>query len=231
MVPVQLSSTRRRPTALYGSAHGEPVLHRDFPARDGDEASDPGLAGQEIVVGAVQAAVGDVEADGEEFALDVIQEAHVDGLGQLPHVLEESLGKSQHFTRQPFERSNAWTTRSIHSKKGCAAGEGSRRIDRRIRMLPIVREQGSSAMGRARNPGGWRRELPRPAGRAPPPSSHRGSRSSPDTCPRCPARPGPGSASALPSRRSPPPGRPFRLLCPPGHRHCPLPAAAGEALK
>ena len=46
-----------------GSTHREPMLNRDIAPSDGDETPKPRLTRQEIVVGAIQAAFGNVVAD------------------------------------------------------------------------------------------------------------------------------------------------------------------------
>ena len=46
-----------------GSTHGEPMLNRDISTSDGDETPKPRLTRQEIVVGAIQAAFGNIVAD------------------------------------------------------------------------------------------------------------------------------------------------------------------------
>ena len=73
-------STRRERAAEL-----EPVLLRDVALRDGDEAGQPRLGGEEVVVVSVAAVRGDIVADVEEASSLVVEEGEV-------HRLEERLG-------------------------------------------------------------------------------------------------------------------------------------------
>ena len=55
-----------------GSTQGKPVFHGHITPGDGDKTPQPRLTRQEVIVGAVQAAFGNVEADGEQPPFGVI---------------------------------------------------------------------------------------------------------------------------------------------------------------
>ena len=64
----------------------KPVRLGQLPARDGDEAGEPRLRGQQVVVGVVEAArslgVRQAEADREDPALRVVEEAEAHAVGE-----------------------------------------------------------------------------------------------------------------------------------------------------
>jgi hypothetical protein len=53
------------------------VVNRDISPGNGDEASQPCLARQQIIEGVVQPPIGNVESNGEQTVFIIVQEAHV----------------------------------------------------------------------------------------------------------------------------------------------------------
>ena len=72
-------------------AHGKPVFGRDVPPGDGNEASQASLACQQIVECMIQPPFRDIIADREEPAGGVVEEAHIDGFGQVAYTPGELL--------------------------------------------------------------------------------------------------------------------------------------------
>ena len=83
---LQDSSARAVPGGRERASELEPVLVRDLPDRDRDEARQPRLRGQRVVVRRVEPSVGDAEADREEPPLPVEQESEL-------HFLDEVVGE------------------------------------------------------------------------------------------------------------------------------------------
>ncbi len=85
-----------------GPAHREPVLHGHIPPGDGEKTAEPGLAGQQVVIGAVQPVHRDVVADGEQLAFGLIEKAHVHARRQVMDIYDQLFGQRQGFTGQPL---------------------------------------------------------------------------------------------------------------------------------
>ena len=85
-----------------GTAHGKPVFQGNIAPGDGDKAAEPGLTGQEVVTGLVEAIRGDIVTDSEQFALGSIEKLHVHPGRQLLDGNNELLYPSQGLTRQPL---------------------------------------------------------------------------------------------------------------------------------
>ena len=102
------------------SVQGEPVLQRDIAPGDGDETSQPGLAGQQIIAGSVQTVGGDVVADGEQLALGVVEKPHIHACRQRADVGNQSLSRTQGLSRQPLRGGKGRKKAVEPGRKGCA---------------------------------------------------------------------------------------------------------------
>ena len=69
-----MSHRRHQPAQL------EPMLLRDVPHGNRDEAGEPRLGCERVVVGRIAPALGDVVADGKQMTLPIEQEVHLGGV-------------------------------------------------------------------------------------------------------------------------------------------------------
>jgi hypothetical protein len=122
---------QRRASAGRGElpAEAEPVLLRQLALRDGDEARQARLGGEQIVIAAVELVIGDPVADGHEVPLVVVEQLVVEvgelaaarrQEAQLADPRRRALGGQRHRGPQPFvlERGH-----ELLQARGLAEGE------------------------------------------------------------------------------------------------------------